>query len=230
MNAFYSYLTFLIADEYKKSDTESRPDKNGIELLIIQIQDSETTRNPEFIHAALTIFPEALEIHLTTSTFKEFYSKLEYNPKKSEFYHLAKSFYVKKPYDAESLDAAQELLFDIPKEGGGIFITSEQGAVGAVSQSESAYVHRDALFNFKIFFETKKMEDVEEGTKWVKNFYESVQFFDSEGTYQNYPSYNLTDYLKRFYGSNLERLVVIKRKWDPDHYFNSKMSLPINLP
>lgn len=161
---------------------------------------------------------------------------VSYDPKGEEqdnasfYYHQAKSFYVKKPYDSESLREAQDVLSAIPTQAGGILISSEQGAIGKHQSNESAYVHRDALFNLKIFFETENKEDAERGRTWMNRFYETVKFLDSGATFPNYPERNLKDYLRRFYGSNLERLVEIKRKWDPDHYFNSEMSLPIQLP
>lgn len=155
----------------------------------------------------------------------------------TDHYYSAKSFFVKKAYSEEDFAEAQKILMDIPPESGGIMINSERGKISRPS-SESAYIHRDALFNFKVSVEAQNKTDDDAGRQWMEKFYDAIKFMDSGETFQNYPEVDpLTDQrsgnlntLKRYYGKNLERLIAIKEKWDPNHYFNSIQSLPINLP
>lgn len=141
-------------------------------------------------------------------------------------YFMGNSFFVKKHFRAEELNEVQSVVSEIPKNTNGIMITSEQGAVAKRQIKDSAYVHRDSLYNVRLFFESMTIDGVADGKKWRNKFLKSTKFMDSGETYQNYPDLELKDYLSRYYGSNLDKLIQIKRKWDPKGYFNSKMSIP----
>lgn len=155
----------------------------------------------------------------------------------TDHYYSAKSFFVKKAYSEEDFAEAQTILMDMPPISGGIMINSERGNISRPS-SQSAYIHRDALFNFKVSFEAENQTDADAGRQWMERFYESIKFMDSGETFQNYPVINTLTHsrsdnlntLKRYYGKNLDRLIAIKEKWDPNNYFNSEQSLPIKLP
>lgn len=143
-------------------------------------------------------------------------------------YFFANSFFVKDRYKkAEYFMPAAKTLLKIPKFSA-IQINNEEGAIKLVGSNASSYVHRDVLFNIKVYFNSENVEDVEPSRKWTRKFLKSIRFLDSGETYQNYPERNLKDYLNRFYGSNLEKLIKIKRKWDPKGYFHSQMSIPID--
>lgn len=220
-------------------------------LQILQIQDSKVTRNQDFISAAEEIFEQKIAHPKNESDFMDFLLSVTHTPVDNfhrnltqheqfgnfsmfnkedgqEHYYYARSFFVEKSYDAQSFDEAQKTLLKMPKKLGGILITSEQGKISEVPADATAYVHRDALFNLKFFIDAKhntSAELIEQGTMWVDKFYESAKFMDSKRIFPNYPERDITDYLVRYYGTNLERLKQIKKKWDPDHYFNSKQAI-----
>ena len=50
--------------------------------------------------------------------------------------------------------------------------------------------------------------------------------FASDEGYQNFSDEAETGYLRAYYGTNLERLVEIKRKYDPDNLFRFAQSIP----
>ncbi len=141
-------------------------------------------------------------------------------------YVFCKSFFVKKHLRSEQLKEVQYVLNEIPNNTTGIQINSELGAVGARHATDSAYVHRNVLFNVRVFYDSLSIDGVVEGKNWTNRLMKATKFMDSGETYQNYPDIELKDYLSRYYGNNLKKLIQIKRKWDPFGYFNSIMSIP----
>ena len=53
--------------------------------------------------------------------------------------------------------------------------------------------------------------------------------FTSDQSYQNFIDGAETNYLRAYYGTNLERLVEIKRKYDPNNLFRFPQSIPPSL-
>jgi FAD/FMN-containing dehydrogenase len=56
-----------------------------------------------------------------------------------------------------------------------------------------------------------------------------MQPFTSDQSYQNFIDGAETDYLRAYYGANLERLVEVKRKYDPGNLFRFPQSIPLSL-
>jgi FAD/FMN-containing dehydrogenase len=61
------------------------------------------------------------------------------------------------------------------------------------------------------------------------DFHEATCSFASDEGYQNFSDEAETGYLRAYYGANLERLVEIKRKYDPDNLFRFAQSIPLSL-
>lgn len=138
-------------------------------------------------------------------------------------YSFEKSFFVKQKFCTHDLNEVQKVLLEVPNLTSGIMITSEQGAIGTPRSTDSAYVHRGNLFDLRIRFDGSNLMDVVPGKAWQEKFVKTARFMDSGETYQNYPDLQLKDYLFRYYGANLGKLI---RKWDPKGYFNTKQSIP----
>ena len=56
-----------------------------------------------------------------------------------------------------------------------------------------------------------------------------MQPYLSGGVYQNFTDRSLSDWPRAYYGQNLERLVEVKRTWDPDNLFQYPQSIPTTL-
>jgi len=63
---------------------------------------------------------------------------------------------------------------------------------------------------------------------WLNRFYDvTKQVYGHTESYQNYADGTLPDYLERYYGSNLPRLIQVKRDVDPQNIFNHPQSIPV---
>lgn len=110
------------------------------------------------------------------------------------------------------------------------------GAVGSVSSSETAFPHRDALFNVGILLMVPKATVNssavyrEEEVDKINALWPSVAQY-LEGVYLNYQmeSLNASEYPRKYWGDNLERLVSLKNKYDPMNVFNFTQSVPLTV-
>jgi len=119
----------------------------------------------------------------------------------------------------------------VPDSNWGFF--SFGGAVGDVAADATAFVHRDAELMFK--YETSwansdSEKDTEAGLQWLEGFYAATRkHIKSDSAYVNFCNPDLEDWGRAYYGSNLERLVSVKAKWDPDNSFRFAQSIPTSL-
>ena len=68
------------------------------------------------------------------------------------------------------------------------------------------------------------------GVSAMNMFYDQSKIlFNHRESYQNYMDGDITDYFQRYYGQNLERLIEIKVKVDPENVFRHPRSIPLKL-
>jgi hypothetical protein len=64
---------------------------------------------------------------------------------------------------------------------------------------------------------------------WVKGYHAAMQPYLAGGAYQNFTDCSQDTWPRAYYGKNLERLVEVKRTWDPDNLFRFPQSTPVTL-
>jgi len=150
----------------------------------------------------------------------------------SGVYPEGKSFFVQKTLDSDSLDSLWTLLKEQP-ETTTVRFESYGGVINDVGQTETAFVHRrgrlsNAVLNFEPTSPNSNGNRL--GMKWIHQFFElGKSIFGQRETYQNYVDAQIPDYLQRYYGGNLRRLIQIKQKYDPENYFNQTQSIPTRI-
>jgi len=147
----------------------------------------------------------------------------------------AKSAYVvTQPSDktiAAVVDAVTALDRGVPEVGGGIVFDAYGGAVNRVPKDATAFVHRDALAcaQWSFFWENGAPPSVvSAGTSWLSSTAAGLAPH-VQGAYQNYIDPALADWATAYYGSNLHRLVEVKRRFDADDVFRFAQSVPTRL-
>jgi hypothetical protein len=162
--------------------------------------------------------------HLTTQTPSGQLSREAY---------AAKSSYVNAPMTTPQvqriIDAVENLHSRAPTLGGGLAFDAYGGAINAVPGSQTAFVHRDKLACIQATYSWSSATSTAEiaaGAAWLK--YLGTNVFDaSTGAYQNYIDPTLADWQSAYYGSNLNRLKVVKRAYDPRGLFSFAQSIPL---
>lgn len=113
------------------------------------------------------------------------------------------------------------------------------GAISKKAANATAFPYRSAIYNVGVLLTIPPDElhaDVvyEREYRSVNQWWPKVAQYLS-GSYVNYPSVSLLDnsdkfhYSRVFWGKNLDRLVEIKRQYDPNDVFRFPMSVPVNL-
>ncbi len=129
------------------------------------------------------------------------------------------------------VDAITAVDEEVPDVGGGIVFDAYGGAVNRVAPDATAFVHRDALAcaQWSFFWGTGASASlVAAGGSWLASTARSLGPY-VHGAYQNYIDPTLADWQRAYYGSNLPRLVKVKRRVDPDDFFHFAQSVPTRL-
>ena len=113
---------------------------------------------------------------------------------------------------------------------GSILLDAFGGAIGRVSPSETAFVHRGALFSAQ--FLTSWPEKADDATparckSWLREFHTDMRKDSSGGAYINYIDPELRGWQRAYYGPNYDRLVRVKAAYDPDGLFKMPQGIPV---
>ncbi|KPI19092.1 FAD linked oxidase domain-containing protein [Actinobacteria bacterium OK074] len=108
-------------------------------------------------------------------------------------------------------------------------LTALGGAANQVDPAETAYVHRDALFlvKFTLIGENAAPGAAETAAaeRWTDLGFDLIDPHSNGHSYLNYPDPVLSDWKWAYYGENYERLVEVKKTYDPTDFFTHPQSI-----
>lgn len=147
-------------------------------------------------------------------------------------YRLTKSEFFQRSLSAEVIDrllqnfqkdrvAGQSRELDFSPWGGGYNRGSEDA---------TAFVHRDDRFWLKHATEvapTASAAAKEAAHDWVARSWGIVHPSGTGRVFPNFPDPDLKHWARAYYGTNLERLLSIKARYDPGNLFRFRQSLPV---
>lgn len=175
--------------------------KNDLEpFLKIGQPREQTIESVEWVQA-IRNFEDATAVYLT--------DKPEYK---------SSGAYAMKPLPQEALKIVLDTLEKTDTPLLNVLLFSMGGASAEVKPTETAYYYRKAPF-FVVY-----------STQWLKPEEDKVKIAEldalrtkllpyTEGDYIGNPDRSLSNYLKVYFGDNVERLRCIKRKYDPHSVF-----------
>jgi FAD/FMN-containing dehydrogenase len=99
------------------------------------------------------------------------------------------------------------------------------GACQRVAPNATAFGHRDANFSMVIIAASDDPADDEANKKWVRDYSDAVAPHSEAGGYINFMDDDDADRTPINYGENYDRLVKIKRKYDPDNLFRINQNI-----
>lgn len=106
-----------------------------------------------------------------------------------------------------------------------IFIASIGGQTGRVAPDAMAYSSRDANYVMNVHARWETPAEDERCRKWARAFFDAAKPHASSGAYINFLSKDDTDRVEFAYGESYERLVEVKRKYDPENLFRINQNI-----
>ena len=95
------------------------------------------------------------------------------------------------------------------------------GAVCRVGVSDTAVPHRDPGYNLGIFSEWTDPATTDENIAWARETYAAIKPYRAQLRYVNYlDEDDVGEAVRAAYGPNYDRLVEIKRRYDPENVFH----------
>jgi FAD/FMN-containing dehydrogenase len=135
------------------------------------------------------------------------------------------SAYVYDPLPAEAIGKLVGYLEKAPNALGIAQFDNYGGAVADRKPTDSAFYHREASYNIQYqTYWTDPIDDVV-NIEWVDAMRAGMQPYTTGG-YVNYIDADVPDYLDYYYGPNKDRLMKVKRQYDPDDVFRFAQSVP----
>lgn len=125
----------------------------------------------------------------------------------------------------EAIETIKKFTGSIPGPFSVAYLEPMGGAINRIDTDETAYPHRDAAYGLHIFpgWEDPDKDDV--AIEWAKKFYKAMSSYSTGAVYVNLLGHDEKDRVPHAYGSNYEKLVRIKKKWDPDNLFRSNHNI-----
>ena len=99
------------------------------------------------------------------------------------------------------------------------------GAINRIKENATAFSQRSASYILGIWGGWIEHNEDKEIINWIRELYDKMKPFASGGTYGNFLSKDDDNKIKASFGSNYERLQRVKRKYDPNNFFNYNQNI-----
>jgi len=105
------------------------------------------------------------------------------------------------------------------------FIEHWHGAATRVPVADTAFPHRQYSWNLLLWSQWENPSDSEKNVRWTRECAESLRPFLVPSAYSNYISDEGEAWVRESYGPNFDRLVALKKKYDPTNFFRLNHNL-----
>ncbi len=119
------------------------------------------------------------------------------------------------------IDTALERYASVPSIHSAIFLEHFHGAVTRIDVSEAAVPHRQEGWNLLVPSVWMDAADTDENIAWTRDTYAALSEHFAGRRWLNYLGDDQgADAVRAAYGPNYERLLEVKRRYDPDNVFH----------
>jgi FAD/FMN-containing dehydrogenase len=132
-------------------------------------------------------------------------------------------------FSDDAIDRLVEGFKSVTSSYSSVFIEHLDGAVSRVRKDETAFSHRMSPYNVVIMTMWTDPAGAEKHIRWADQLSTAMQPFSSGGVYVNDLGNEGEERVKAAYGTNYERLVSLKNKYDPTNLFRFNQNIKPTL-
>jgi FAD/FMN-containing dehydrogenase len=137
--------------------------------------------------------------------------------------------YFKSHYVAHISDELIDTMIDgfakVPSPMSALGLEQFGGAVSRVGIEETAFRHRDAPYDIAILGEWGDPATSAVNVQWVREVGAATERFSTGATYVNFLGEDGEEQVRAAYGSHYQRLVALKRQYDPSNFFRLNQNI-----
>ena len=196
---------------------------HGKEVVVLPIFYSGAVAEAEKLIAPLRTFGDAVGEHIGPQPYVEWQKAFDplLTPGARNYW---KSHNFTELADG-ALDSVIEYAGKLPSPQCEIFIGLIAGAANRVAPGAMAYGHRDAKFVLNVHGRWDDAKDDQKCIGWARDFFKTSAPYASAGAYVNFMTEEEGDRVAAAYGSNYDRLVQAKKRFDPDNVFHLNQNI-----
>jgi FAD/FMN-containing dehydrogenase len=147
-------------------------------------------------------------------------------------HRFIKSEFFKRPLSTEVIEALLETFVTgrVAGQSRELDFSPWGGGYNRVRADATAFVHRNDLYWLKHATEVDpgaSSSAKEAAHDWITRSWSVVHSWGTGRVFPNFPDPDLQDWARAYYGENLDRLVRVKARYDPDDVFHFHQSLPV---
>jgi tetratricopeptide (TPR) repeat protein len=99
------------------------------------------------------------------------------------------------------------------------------GAMSRIADDATPFPHRQALFAFSPDALWNRPEEADASVRWAKGYWQALRAYAPRGAYVNFMQEEGEDRVRESYQGNYDRLVQIKRRYDPRNLFRLNQNI-----
>jgi FAD/FMN-containing dehydrogenase len=107
----------------------------------------------------------------------------------------------------------------------GLVVEHFHGMVTHIPATATAYPHREPGYNLVLIAEWLDPKDDEANITWARDTFAALAPHMAESAYVNYLGDDDGDRVRLAYGPNWERLVALKKRYDPENVFRLNQNI-----
>jgi FAD/FMN-containing dehydrogenase len=196
---------------------------HGTDVLVLPFVYAGDVSEGEKVIAPMRTFGQPVGEHVGAMPFTAF--QQAFDPLLTPG---ARNYWKSHNFESLSDDAIGTVLryaSNLPSEHSEIFIASLGGAINRVPAEATAYAHRNVEYVMNVHTRWENQEADEQCIGWAREFFDATAPFATGGVYVNFMPEDETERTAHAYGPNLERLVRVKEKYDPENRFRRNQNI-----